>query len=104
MRSRLKERPIEFTSGRGDKKYRAVVESKEDGSTRVLSFGHKKYGQYKDRIGLYSHLDHGDPKRRRSYFARHSGGIKTKAAAVEHESKKSKGRMTPKILSHIYLW
>jgi hypothetical protein len=44
-----------------------------------IHFGNKNYQQFKDRtgLGLYSHLDHGDEKRRKSYLAR-AKGIKNK--------------------------
>ena len=37
----------------------------------VVSFGDNRYQQYKDKIGLYKSLDHGDKKRRDNYYARH---------------------------------
>lgn len=39
---------------------------------KVLSFGDKRYQQYKDKIGHYSHLDHLDKKRRELYYKRHN--------------------------------
>ena len=55
-------------SRRKDKKYDAIL---PDG--RRVPFGDKRYEQWKDTTPLkaFSHLDHGDPKRRASYFARH---------------------------------
>ena len=37
----------------------------------ITSFGDKRYSHYFDRIGLYSHLNHKDENRRRSYRNRH---------------------------------
>ena len=72
---------------------------------RVIHFGHKDYEQYKDRtkIGLYTHKNHGDIKRQRNYYNRHSGE-KNRKKAINKEIKKSKGYYNPKVLSHIYLW
>jgi len=38
---------------------------------KILSFGDKRYEQYKDKIGHYKHLDHLDKKRRDNYYKRH---------------------------------
>lgn len=38
----------------------------------ITSFGDTRYEHYHDRIGKFSHLDHGDPKRRMNYRSRHS--------------------------------
>jgi hypothetical protein len=73
--------------------------------SRWIHFGDNRYQQYKDSTGLgvYSSKDHLDPTRRSSYFFRHSG-VDTKKEALALELKKSKGKMTAKILSHKYLW
>lgn len=55
----------------------------------ITSFGDSRYQQYKDKIGLYSHLDHKDPKRRKLYYQRHG--------------KKAKP-LSAKYFSHKYLW
>ena len=55
----------------------------------LLSFGDKRYQQYEDKIGLYSHLDHKDNKRRYNYYKRF--GIDSKEG-------------TAKYFSHMYLW
>jgi hypothetical protein len=39
----------------------------------VVSFGDKRYQQYKDKFGYYSNKDHGDKQRRENYRQRHSG-------------------------------
>lgn len=39
----------------------------------ILSFGHKAYQHYFDKLGFYSHLNHLDDKRRKNYLARSKG-------------------------------
>lgn len=57
----------------------------------VIHFGDNRYGQFRDKLGLYSKLDHKDPKRREAYYARHKEkGLKDKERA--------------KYYSHKYLW
>ena len=69
-----------------NKKYAAVL---PDG--KRVNFGDKRYPQYKDQTPLkaYKHLNHGDPKRRDNYYARHG-----------QEAKKH----SPKWFAHRYLW
>jgi hypothetical protein len=54
-------------STRAHKKYMVEVDG------RVVHFGDSRYQHYKDRTGkgLWSHLDHLDPDRRRAYKQRH---------------------------------
>ena len=86
-------------STRKNKKYMVEIEGKK------IHFGDNRYEQYKDRtkLGLYSNLNHNDPKRRQNYFKRHSG-VNTRREAIEKELKLSNGKLNAKILSHIYLW
>ena len=58
---------------------------------RVVHFGDARYEQYRDStpLRLYAHLDHGDPERRRLYYARHG---------------READRYTAKWFSHKYLW
>ena len=88
-----------------EKKYTAVVRDLSTRSERTLHFGHSDYEQFKDSTGKghYSSRNHGDERRKRNYFNRHSG-IKNKKGAVMKEFRASGGKCTPKILSHIYLW
>lgn len=58
----------------------------------IVSFGDKRYQQYKDKIGLYSHLNHGDKKRRDNYYKRH-GDYRAKDVGK-----------SAKYFSHKYLW
>lgn len=95
---KIEKSPIKF------KKYRAIVT--EDGDMyRLIDFGDNRYEQYKDstKLKLYQSKNHGDKKRRRNYFMRHSG-LPDKKVALEKEIKKSKGKYNAKILSHEYLW
>jgi len=59
-----------FKSKAKNKKYSVYVKSKS-GGTRIIHFGDSRYGQYKDKLGSYKHLDHGDKKRRAAYYSRH---------------------------------
>lgn len=89
-----------------NKKYAAIVRNKITGKERKINFGSSINEQYKDStpLKLYSNLNHLDKQRRKNYFSRFSGGIKTKAAALIREKQKSEGLYNAKILSHIYLW
>ena len=69
-------------STRKNKKYMVKVDN------RTVHFGDNRYQHYRDKIGLYKHLDHGDKKRRANYYSRHG-------AAVKH---------TAKWFSHKFLW
>ena len=37
----------------------------------LFSFGDRRYQQFKDLIGFWSHLDHLDKERKKRYYARH---------------------------------
>ena len=56
-------------STRKNKKYMVLTPKK-----RWIHFGDKRYGQYRDSTGLgvYSHLDHNDIRRRKNYWTRHT--------------------------------
>tara|TARA_R110000782_G_scaffold136576_2_gene229011 strand:- start:1526 stop:1783 length:258 start_codon:yes stop_codon:yes gene_type:complete len=58
-----------FRSTAKNKKYAVYI--MKDGKKRKINFGDSRYGQFKDKVGAFSSLDHGDPKRRKAYFARH---------------------------------
>ena len=58
-----------FVSKAANKKY-SVYALKNNKKT-LIHFGDKRYGQYRDRIGHYRHLDHYDSGRRELYFKRH---------------------------------
>ena len=103
--TKMYEKILRFERGPGEKKYTAHIKDNKTGKVRVLHFGHKDYEQFKDRtkIGLYSSRNHGNKKRQRNYYNRHSGE-KNRKKAIEKEKRKGKGYYTPKLLSHIYLW
>lgn len=66
-----------FPSKREYKKYSVYVKS-ESGGKKLIHFGDKRYEQYFDKIGHYSHLNHNDKKRRKNYRSRHAGEDKDK--------------------------
>ena len=103
--TKMHEKILKFERGPGEKKYTAHIKDNKTGKIRVLHFGHKDYEQFKDRTknGLYSSRNHGNKKRQRNYYNRHSGE-KNRRKAIEKEKRKGKGYYTPKLLSHIYLW
>lgn len=53
-------------SVRKNKKYDVYLDDKY-----ITSYGDKRYQHFKDKFGLYSHLNHNDEKRRESYRKRH---------------------------------
>lgn len=55
----------------------------------ITSFGDIRYQSYKDAVGLYKKLDHGDERRRERYYQRHG---------------KTAKKNTAKYFSHKYLW
>jgi len=55
-----------------NKKYTAILVNKVTGREKLIHFGDSRYQQYRDRLGVYSYLDHGDEKRRKNYIKRHS--------------------------------
>ena len=89
---------IKFTkSPKTNKKYRAYY--MKNGKLKHSDFGAIGYQQYKDStgLGLYSHLDHLDKKRRDAYRARHSK-IKLKDGRYAYKVKYS-----PSWLSYNFL-
>ena len=58
-----------FPSQAKNKKYSVYI--LKDGKRRLIHFGDSRYGQFRDKLGHYSHLDNNDPERRRLYYARH---------------------------------
>ena len=76
-----------FVSKAKNKKYSVYV--LKDGKKRLIHFGDKRYGQFKDKLGHYKSLDHGDPKRKKAYYQRHG---------------KATDKNTAKYWSHKILW
>lgn len=58
-----------FPSRAKNKKYSVYVEGPK--GPRLIHFGDSRYEQFKDTLGHYARLDHGDKERRRRYYARH---------------------------------
>ena len=59
-------------SKRKNKKYDAILENKQTGKNKYVSFGQLPYEHYEDKTGLdiYKHLNHYDKNRRRLYRIR----------------------------------
>lgn len=69
-------------------------------SGRTINFGDTRYQHYKDAtgLGLYSHLDHKDPERRKKYRERHSK-ILLKDGTPAYKNKEQAA-----YYSYYYLW
>jgi hypothetical protein len=70
---------IKFTkSHKAGKKYNAILRNKKTGGTVKIPFGDLSYEQFKDKtgLGLYTHLDHRDTKRKRAYKIRHDKDVR----------------------------
>ena len=78
-----------FVSKAKNKKYSVYVKNQTTGKPKLIHFGDNRYGQFKDKLGHYSNLDHGDPKRKKAYYARHG---------------KATSKDSAKYFSHKYLW
>jgi hypothetical protein len=78
-------------STRKNKKYMTTYKGK------IIHFGDKRYQQYFDKIGHYSHLNHLDEERRKNYLSR-AKGIK-KNGRLSYKDKTS-----PNYYSVHYLW
>jgi hypothetical protein len=84
---------IEFKKSKTKhKKYDAVLMHKKTNKLKVVPFGDARYEQFKDStgLGIYSHLNNNDSKRRTSYRRRHDG---------EQHNKYSSG-----YFAYNYLW
>ncbi len=79
-------------------KYWVYVKSDNKRGYKKIGFGNQKYQQYKDKLGYYKHLDHGDSKRRKSYLAR-AKGIKNKKGELTWQDNTSSNYYAIK-----YLW
>lgn len=70
-------------------KYWVYVKSDNKRGYKKIGFGHKDYGQFKDKLGHYKSLDHNDPERKKRYYKRHG---------------KATSKDTAKYWSHTILW
>jgi len=78
-------------STRKDKKLMTVVDGKK------VHFGFPKMQQFKDKTGIWSKLDHGDPKRRKNYLTR-TAGIKNKSGKLTKDDPSSPNYHSRRIL------
>jgi len=85
-----------FVSKAKNKKYSVYV--LKDGKKKLIHFGDSRMEQFKDKLGHYSHLDHGDKERRRRYLVR-AKGIKDKNGNLTWKNKNSANYYSIK-----YLW
>tara|TARA_R110000803_G_scaffold149584_1_gene214999 strand:- start:231 stop:488 length:258 start_codon:yes stop_codon:yes gene_type:complete len=67
----MKELYKPFVSKAKNKKYSVYVKSDNKNGMKLIHFGDNRYGQYKDKIGHYSNLDHNDKQRKKNYHSRH---------------------------------
>ncbi len=86
-----------FVSKAKNKKYSVRIKT-DEGKTKLIHFGDSRMQQYKDKLGHYSNLDHGDKERRRRYLAR-AKGIKDKNGNLTWKNKNSANYYSIK-----YLW
>ena len=79
-------------SNKTDKKYMAILKNKKSNKNITIHFGGdpNKYQHYYDKLGYYSHLNHGDPLRLKNYYARHGD--------------EEKGYYSALYFSNYYLW
>jgi hypothetical protein len=85
-----------FVSKAKNKKYSVYV--MKDNKKKLIHFGDSRMEQFKDKLGNYKSLDHGDPVRRKSYLAR-AKGIKDKQGNLTWRDKNSSNYYSIK-----YLW
>jgi hypothetical protein len=76
-----------FKSSAKNKKYSVYVKD-NDKNKKLIHFGDKRYEHFKDKIGEYKKLDHGDKERRENYLKR-AKGIKDKTGKLTYKDKNS---------------
>lgn len=59
-----------FPSKRKNKKYSVYVMS-SSGKPKLIHFGQLPYQHFRDKLGTYRSLDHGNSQRRAMWYARH---------------------------------
>lgn len=74
-----------------NKKYNAILYNYKTKRFKRVPFGDIRYEQFRDKtgLGLYSHLNHLDEKRKKKYYNRHG---------------KKATKFSSKWFSHKYLW
>ena len=80
---------------KSDKKFKKYKVLTKNG---IIHFGDTRYQHYKDLIGDYKKLDHGDKKRQQNYCKR-SAGIRDKNGKLTKNNKESSN-----YFSRRYLW
>ena len=78
-----------FVSKAKNKKYSVYVKSDNKSGKKLIHFGDKRYGQFKDKLGHYSALDHNERSKKKAYYDRHG---------------KATSKDTAKWWSHKILW
>ena len=78
-------------SSRKGKKLMTVVDGK------LIHFGASGMEHFKDKTGIWSKLDHGDPKRRKNYLTR-TAGIKDKEGKLTKDDPSSPNYHSRRIL------
>ena len=78
-----------FVSKAKNKKYSVYVKTDTKKGKKIVHFGDKRYGQFKDKLGHYSSKDHNDPQRKKNYYSRHGKAV---------------GKDNAKYWSHKILW
>ena len=70
-----------WISDKPEKKYYALVTFVKSGKPLKIYFGDTSYQHYRDKLGYWSHLDHGYATRRASYKSRHGSTRHTRGTA-----------------------
>ena len=91
-------KPFKGRSTPKQKKYSVYIPSNNKKGWKTIHFGDRRFSQFRDKLGYYKHLDHGDPVRRKSYLAR-SKGIKNKKGELTWKDKNSSNYYSVR-----YLW
>jgi len=86
-----------FVSKAQNKKYSVRIKT-DEGKIKLIHFGDSRMQHYKDKLGHYSNLDHGDKERRKRYLSR-AKGIKDKNGNLTWKNKNSANYYSIK-----YLW
>ena len=73
-----------FKSPLAGKKYAVYV--MRGGKKVLIHFGDSSMEHFKDKLGVWSHLDHNDKQRRKNYRNR-SGGIRNKSGELTANNK-----------------
>ena len=82
-------------STKPEKKLMVTVE--KDGKKKTIHFGARAMGHFKDKTGIWSKLDHNDPKRRKNYLTR-TAGIKDKSGKLTKDDPSSPNYHSRRIL------